>query len=119
MRGGRVSERRGKYNARPVTRDGVRFDSKAEARRYGELTMLRDAGEISDLATHPRFTVWEGVDKAGKREKIVYEADFSYMEQQGRVVVEDVKGVMTDVFRLKQKLFRCKFPDIDFRIIKY
>ena len=41
--------RRHKYSARPTEVDGIRFDSKAEARRYTELRTLEKAGEISHL----------------------------------------------------------------------
>lgn len=34
------------------------------------------------------------------------------------LVTEDVKGVETDVFRMKAKMFRCKYKEIDFRIIE-
>jgi len=33
-------------------------------------------------------------------------------------VVEDVKGVQTAVFRIKEKLFRHRNPDICFRIVE-
>lgn len=34
-----------------------------------------------------------------------------------RLVVEDVKGHKTDVFKLKERLFRQLYPDVDFRIL--
>ena len=87
-----------KYNAIPTVVNGIRFASKMEAARYRELCLLIQAGEITDLKTHPRFIVWQ----CGK-EKIVYEGDFSYREN-GRAVVEDTKGVETPAFRLKAKM---------------
>ena len=36
----------------------------------------------------------------------------------GKMVVEDVKGKETDVFKLKHKLFEKKYPDLTLRIIK-
>ena len=32
--------------------------------------------------------------------------------------IEDVKGLQTDVFKLKHKLFEKKYPDLELRIIK-
>lgn len=91
-----------KYNNRRVTVEGHAFDSLAEARRYQELCLLHVAGEITGLVIHPRFPlVVNGVPIA------TYEADFGYTETAtGRAVVEDVKGVRTDVYRIKCKLMR-------------
>lgn len=44
-----------KYKNKKVTLDGIVFDSKKEARRYGELSMLQRAGEISDLELQKEF----------------------------------------------------------------
>ena len=45
---GKVTVKRAhKYGAEPVTVDGIRFDSKLEARRYCELVLLQKAGEIA------------------------------------------------------------------------
>lgn len=113
-----------KYNARRVQADGYTFDSAAEYARFRELTMLAVAGEIADLVVHPRFEVLpqfsDYVDGKRRVEKAVfYVADFSYVENgKPGIVVEDVKGVETPVFKLKAKLFRRQFPHHDLRIIK-
>lgn len=113
-----MMEKRSKYNAKSTRVDGITFDSKAEARRYGELKLMEQAGAITDLKVHPRYTVWEGYNsRADKRERIIYEADFSYVEN-GRLVAEDVKGVLTQTFKDKSKMFRCKFSDIELRIVE-
>jgi len=36
---------------------------------------------------------------------IAYEADFKYVDASGCVIVEDVKGIETPVFRLKRNMF--------------
>jgi len=41
-------------------------------------------------------------------------ADFVY-EENGKTVVEDVKGVRTRDYILKRKLFKYNYPDIQFR----
>ncbi|NCB05918.1 MAG: DUF1064 domain-containing protein, partial [Clostridia bacterium] len=38
---------RSKFNAKATVVDGIRFDSQAEARRYGQLQALQAAGAIS------------------------------------------------------------------------
>jgi hypothetical protein len=106
--------RRHKYGAVPTVVDGIRFASKAEARRFGELKLLEKAGEVSDIEVQPVFPIevicpWNGeVIQVG-----VYRADFRYwslpangraMYPTARQIVEDVKGMKTPVYRLKKKL---------------
>jgi hypothetical protein len=112
---------RGKYNARATVCDGYRFDSAAEARRYRELKLLEKAGEICHLLVHPRYAILDKfTDSAGRKHRaIVYEADFSYTEVGSGVdAVEDVKGILTPVFRLKEKMFLYRYPQLELRVIK-
>lgn len=88
-----------KYGAKKVLLDGNLFDSIKEARRYIELDALQEAGEISFLELQPKFVI----DIKGRR-VCTYTADFRYRLPDGSVVVEDVKGVKTPVYRLKKKL---------------
>jgi hypothetical protein len=108
-----------KYKAKSIELDGYRFDSQAEADRYNQLKLLEHAGVIQNLEIHPvyvlqpKFTTFRGE----KVRAIKYEADFEYWE--GRVhIVEDVKGVQTEAFKIKQKLFLKLCGNIDFRIVK-
>ena len=94
------------------------FDSIAESKRYKELALLEKAGEIKDLQLQPRFELQESFKKNGKTyRKIEYIADFMY-EENGKMIVEDVKGIQTDVFKIKHKLFEKKYPELELRIIK-
>lgn len=102
-----------KYNASRVVIDGHRFDSKREARRYEELKALEAAGKIAQLELQPRFELQAGFRYHGEAiRKIEYVADFRYLDyERGGLVVEDVKGMRTDVYRLKRKLFLAKYGD--------
>lgn len=90
-----------KYHNQPVEVDGVRFDSKREAERYGELVRAVQAGAIRSLEVHPRFPlVIHGIDTGD------YVADFSYLTADGVAVVEDVKSAPTrklPTYRLKRR----------------
>lgn len=111
--------KRSKYGAQPMYVDGLRFSSKAEARRYEELKLLQQAGALSGLTCQPRYII---VDKSEHGRALYYVADFSYQEN-GREVVEDVKGgskgegTSTAVFRLKARLFRERYPHIELRVV--
>ena len=107
-----------KYRNKKVIVDGEEFDSKKEGNRYKELKLLLKAGKISNLELQPRFLLQDGFKKNGRTfRKIEYIADFKYIEN-GKTIVEDVKGMQTDVFKLKHKIFEKTYPDLELRIIK-
>lgn len=106
-----------KYRAKKTVIDGIKFDSKKEAKRYIVLKALEGKGEIEKLMLQPRFLLQEGFRKNGKAyRKIEYVADFMY-EQDGKLIIEDVKGIKTDVYKLKQKLFEKKYQDLTIKEI--
>ena len=107
-----------KYRNKKVIVDGKEFDSNKEGNRYKELRLLERAGEISNLELQPRFLLQDKFKKNGKTyRKIEYVADFKYIEN-GKTIVEDVKGMQTDVFKIKHKIFEKVYPDLELKIIK-
>lgn len=106
-----------KYRAKKTEIDGIKFDSKKEAKRYIALKELEKKGNIEKLTLQPRFLLQEGFRKNGKAyRKIEYVADFMY-EQDGKLIVEDVKGIKTDIYKLKQKLFEKRYQDLTIKEI--
>lgn len=107
-----------KYRNKKVIVDDYIFDSIQESKRYKELKLLLRAGEISNLELQPHFLLQEAFKKNGRAfRKIEYIADFKYIEN-GKTVVEDVKGIQTDVFKIKHKLFEKMYPELELRVIK-
>ena len=107
-----------KYRNKKVIVEDYVFDSLQESKRYKELKLLLRAGQISNLELQPHFLLQDSFKKNGKTyRKIEYIADFKYIEN-GKTIVEDVKGIQTDVFKLKHKLFEKKYPELELRIIK-
>lgn len=105
-----------KYHSKKVELDGIIFDSRKEAKRYRELTLLEKAGEINDLQRQVKFVLiptQREPDTIGKRggtikgkvleRECAYIADFVYMEN-GERVVEDTKGYKTKEYTIKRKL---------------
>lgn len=107
-----------KYHNQKIIIDGIKFDSKAEGRRYQELKLLQRAGEIEDLQLQPKFLLQPSFKKNGKTyRKIEYIADFDYYVGN-KLIVEDVKGMETEVFKLKKKMFDYKYNDIELRVVR-
>lgn len=108
-----------KYYSRKIHAGDYTFDSKLEYARYRELCLLQKAGQISGLEVHPKFLLQEKFKYQGKIiHAIHYIADFAYIENDKKIV-EDAKGFITNVFRLKHKLFLRQYGDsIEFRITR-
>ena len=99
-----------KYGAKKITdpATGYVFDSKKEFIRWCELRLLERAGKISELKRQVKYVLIPSQrDEKGKviEREVSYVADFQYIDHSlGDVVVEDVKGYKTEVYRLKKKL---------------
>ena len=121
-----------KYNSTKFTRDGETFDSQAEFKRFRELTIMQEKGEIYDLKRQVEYELlpayFESIPtgeyyKRGERkgmpkfkdvcieQAVKYYADFVYtITATGETIVEDVKGYVDPMsagyakFVLKRKL---------------
>jgi len=113
-----------KYNNRKTTIDNITFDSQAEADHYLYLRVLQAAGEIDNLEIHPRYVILDGFNhvedgKMVRERPIYYEADFSFDEKAtGKSVVVDVKGMETQTWLIKRKLFLRRYPELELRVVK-
>lgn len=100
---------RSKYHAKKTCVDGITFDSRREADRYLVLKNMEEDGAIEDLRRQVRYELVPAFDVNGKHYRpVYYVADFTYREN-GHEVIEDVKGMKTDVYRLKAKLVAYRY----------
>ena len=102
-----------KYRNEPVVVDGIRFASKFEAKRWGDLRILEQLGRISDLqrqVSYPLHTV-------GGAKITTYVADFVYLEPSDELVVEDAKGYETPEFKKKAKWMLSEYG-VTVRLVK-
>ena len=97
-----------KYHNKITYVNGIRFASKKEAERYKILKIIHLKNQIQGLTLQPRFDFPMGFS---------YIADFSYMAN-GQMIVEDVKGIETGVFKLKKKCFEYFYPFIELKIVR-
>ena len=97
-----------KYNAKKVEYKGVVFDSKIECDYYQYLE--RNLGDEYDyIELQPRY---ELIPKFDNQRKTEYIADFALWKDNKLLEVIDVKGMPTEVAKLKAKIFRDKYPNI-------
>lgn len=85
---------RHKFNAKPTTTGGIRYDSKLEARYSHKLELAKKNGELLFYLRQVPF------DLPGSTK---YRCDFAEFWADGTVKFTDCKGVETEVFRLKAR----------------
>lgn len=95
-----------KYNNTPVQIGAEKYRSKREAARHQELLLLQRAGKITGLAREVPFALVPSQRRSdGVAERpCSYICDFLYTTDDGRIVVEDAKGVRTKDYIIKRKL---------------
>jgi len=107
-----------KYRNEPTEIDGHKFASKKEGARYAVLKLREQMGEIKGLKLQPKywFPIYGVELEYQSKRRVVYIADFSYwnMKKQA-LIVEDVKGVQTPMFKLKWALMKA-CHDIEVKI---
>lgn len=110
-----------KYHNQKVYYKGELFDSQGEYNRWRELLLLQKAGAISNLRRQVTFelipaqyepptTDSKGRTRRGRllERKCTYVADFVYRDGS-KSIVEDYKGVQTEVFKIKRKLMLWRY----------
>lgn len=93
-----------KYRNKRTLLDGILFDSKKEASRYGQLKLGELGGVVRNLRVQVPYKL-----KVNGQLICTYRADFVYEDKFGRnwkEIVEDVKGVKTRDYVLKRKLMK-------------
>lgn len=91
--------KKSKYSNKKTLYKGHLYDSKKESQRAMELDSLKKRGVIKDWWVQPEFKIiHQGVKICS------YFADFAVLYNNGFIEYEDVKGVKTDIYRLKKKL---------------
>jgi hypothetical protein len=107
-----TKSKRSKYGAKRVVVDGESFDSQIEASRWSFLRIMERQGEITHLERQVEYKlIVNGVDCGS------YFADAKYFTrptntQRGEYVIEDTKGVKTDIYKLKKKLVEALYPGV-------
>jgi len=90
-----------KFNAVPSEVDGIRFDSKKEARYYVNLKLRVKAGEVVFFLRQTPFHLPGGV---------TYRVDFQEFHADGTIHFVDVKGMKTKDFIMKKKMVENLYP---------
>ena len=108
-----------KYNNKKTIVDGIKFDSEMESHYYIYLKQLKEIGEVVDFVLQPSYLLQEGFNLNGKRIRpITYKADFKVIYKDGHEEVIDVKGKLTEEFKIKRKMLLYRYRDINFKCVQ-
>lgn len=113
--------RKRKYGGKLCTDQlGILYDSMAERDRADELRAMLALGDIAWWSFGPRFVLVEAhYDSRGRRvPAVTYRPDYLVRDKFQRVWAEDTKGYATREFKMKQKLWAVKYPDVELRVIR-
>lgn len=100
-----------KKTTRTIGRETYEFDSLKEARRFDDLILLLKAKKIEKLELQPEYILCGSFKHNGKTIRgTKYIADFRYTEN-GKTIVEDVKGMKTIQYQIKMKWFLTLYGD--------
>ena len=81
------------------------YASRKEAARAADLELLERDGRIRLLSKQVRYTLLPATPEYPR--PLRYYADFTYWDNEKNcVVVEDVKGMKTQVYKLKKRMMR-------------
>jgi hypothetical protein len=97
-----------KYNNKITELDGIKFHSRKESVRYSQLKLYEKGGLIKDLRLQVPYQLIPPMRINDKHHRaICYIADFVYIDTvKNKEIVEDVKGIITDIFRIKLRLMK-------------
>lgn len=92
----------------------LRFDSKAEARRYVKLKDLEDKNIITNLQRQVSFRL-----EVNDQLITTIRPDFLYTSvESGKVIIEDVKGYPTPDWKMRWKLLQALRPAFEYKVTK-
>jgi hypothetical protein len=98
---GAAPAKRSKYGAVPTVVDGIRFDSKREARYYEQLKLRVVSGEVR------YFLRQVPIHLPGGTRLVI---DFLEFHASGEARYVDVKGRETDAFKIKRREVQAAYP---------
>lgn len=103
------------------TYDGILFDSQLECRFYTNYLLPKlKTGEIKSIRRQVRYELLPSfIYKNKKIRPIEYVSDFDVLYSDSSFVVIDVKGMVKPIDKLKAKLFKYRYPDINFKFARY
>lgn len=101
-----------KYGNLKVKIDDITFDSRMEADYYIRLKICKSQNKIKSFCVHPKIVLQEKFKYKGKSvSAITYSPDFKVINADETIEYIDIKGVKTNEFKIKEKMFKNLIKD--------
>lgn len=101
-----------KYGSNKTEYNGITYASKREADYAAELDIRVRVGELQSWESQIIFPLVVNGIKIGK-----YTIDFKEVSKDGGVIYTETKGYADKTFKLRWKIFRALYPDINAQIV--
>jgi hypothetical protein len=98
---GEAFAKESKYHAIATEADGIRFQSKKEAKYFRELQARVHLGEVAYFLRQVPFWLKGGV---------TYRVDFMEVLKEGSIRYVDVKGFKTQTYKIKRRIVEASYP---------
>lgn len=111
-----------KYGAKKTEYNGLKYDSKFEARIAQELDSRKEAGEFVEIERQYRIPLYVYLPGGEKAKLFTYVCDFRCLKPDGSYLLVEAKGVVTETYRTKRKILDLVWlpdhPDHDFEEVR-
>ena len=105
---------RNKYNARKtICHNRHKHDSKLESNYCDTLSLLVKAGDIKSYEIQKRFDLTVNGKKVCS-----HIIDFWVERNDGEYEIHEAKGMETALWKLKYRIFKILYPNINYLVIK-
>ena len=98
-----------KFGNKPITIDGIKFQSMLEGSFYQSVKAWHKAGKILSYRMQVPFDLHGGIK---------YKLDFEILDAKAKNRFVEVKGYWTAVAKLKRKLFEADFGTLEIHTAK-
>jgi len=110
---GSFGQKMSKYKNVRQTYDGYSYHSKKEAEYAAKLDWMKKAGEVTKWERQVKISLdVNGVHIAN------YFIDFKVYYKNGKIEFWEVKGMETDIWRMKFKLTKALYPEYKLVVLK-
>lgn len=105
-----ITVKQSKYKNKKAIYKNIEFDSMKEMSWYIKYELMEKAGSIKDLQRQVKFELQPSFKLNGKTIRAInYYADITYKDKDNKLHVIDIKGMRTEVYKLKKKMMAYKY----------
>ena len=105
-----ITAKQNKYHNKKAEYKGIKFDSMKEMSWYIKYELMEKSGLIKDLQRQVKFELQPSFKLNGKTIRAInYYADIAYKDKDDKLHVIDIKGMRTEVYKLKKKMMAYKY----------